>query len=64
MNICKEWMGYLMQAMTFNRYLNEKKIFSKADSYTKYLQSLYEEDGTKIVTLDNAMQTIYEELPD
>lgn len=22
MNLCKEWMGYLMQAMAFNKYLN------------------------------------------
>jgi hypothetical protein len=50
-NLCKEWMGYLMQAMAFNKYLNELKIFSRAESFTKYLASLSEAENTRIVTL-------------
>jgi hypothetical protein len=57
-NLCKEWMGYLMQAMTFNRYLNEKKAFSRAESFTKYLNSLNDRDHTQIVTLESMNQQL------
>ena len=40
MNLCKEWMGYLIQAMTFTKYLNERRSFSKADSFRNFLKSL------------------------
>jgi hypothetical protein len=39
-NVCKEWMGYMMQSMAFTKYLNEKRTFSKADSFKNFLQSL------------------------
>lgn len=50
-NLCKEWMGYLMQAMTFNKYLNERQIFSHADSFHNYLASLSEAGNNRIVNL-------------
>jgi hypothetical protein len=52
MNLCKEWMGYLIQAMTFNKYLNERRTFSKADSFLNFLKSLNGEGDTRIVTLE------------
>jgi hypothetical protein len=50
-NLCKEWMGYLMQAMTFNKYLNERRIFSHAESFNNYLASLSEVGNTRVVNL-------------
>ena len=43
MNICKEWMGYLIQAMVFSKYLNERKTFSKSNSFRNFLKSINEE---------------------
>lgn len=66
-NVCKEWMGYIMQAMAFSGYLNEKRTFSKADSFKNFIKSLNEENDTRIVTLDESnehLNTIYEELPE
>ena len=31
-----------MQAMQFNKYLNEKKLFSKAESFKKFVANLIE----------------------
>ena len=54
MNICKEWMGYLIQAMVFSKYLNERKTFSKSDSFRNFLKSLNEENSQRIVNLDES----------
>jgi hypothetical protein len=59
-------MGYLMQAMAFNKYLNERRTFSKADSFRNFLKSLNEENDTRIVNLEESnqhLQTIHNELP-
>jgi hypothetical protein len=50
-NLCKEWMGYLSQAMEFNIFLKEKQIFSKAPSFLSYLKALKEEEAEQLVLL-------------
>lgn len=58
MNICKEWIGYLIQAMIFNKYLNDKKVFSRSDSFQNFLKSLTEDSSPKIVNLDESNQQL------
>lgn len=58
MNLCKEWMGYLIQAMIFNKYLNDKKTFSRSDSFRNFLKSLTEESSPRIVNLDESNQQL------
>lgn len=43
-----------MQSMAFNRYLLEKKSYSKADSFRKYMETLMEEKiEDQLVTLED-----------
>ena len=28
-SLCKEWMGYLMQAMSFSKYLDQRQLYSR-----------------------------------
>ena len=35
-------MGYLSQAMEFNNFLKEKRLFSKAESFQNYFKTLKE----------------------
>lgn len=58
MNICKEWMGYLIQAMIFNKYLNERESFSRSDSFQNFLKSLTEENSPRIVNLNESNQEL------
>jgi hypothetical protein len=63
--LCKEWVGYLMQAMTYNRYLNDRKAFSRSDSFTRFVNDLRENEKLRIVTLEEGQTgSVYEELPE
>jgi hypothetical protein len=63
--LCKEWVGYFMQAMTYNRYLNDRKAFSRSDSFTRFVNDLKETEKLRIVTLEEGQTgSVYEELPE
>lgn len=63
--LCKEWVGYLMQAMTYNRYLNDRKAFSRSDSFARFVNDLRENEKLRIVTLEEGQTgSVYEELPE
>ncbi len=41
-----------MQAMEFSRYLLEKKLFSRADSFRQYMKTIIPTDQEKLVLLE------------
>jgi hypothetical protein len=49
--LCKEWLGYLSQAMVFNHFLQQKRLFSRADSFKHYMSTLVPGQGEQLVVL-------------
>lgn len=61
--LCKEWLGYLSQAMTFANFLQQKQLYSRADSFKHYMSTLVPSQGQQVVILREGMNPKHTALP-
>ena len=56
-----------MQAMSFNKYLGQKQLYLRNESFKVYMRSLYEPENARVVNLSEegiGERSVYQEMPE